>query len=192
VTAAAPSIAYAPFTLAPGTALHRVQRSRPAPSTVTIGDVRLPPAGTLAGRFDLPSTHCAAFALRDLTAVYETQARRDALAISITTLGQRELLSVATIPSFQLADLRAHTSQWPLLIAARYAPTQALADDAASKRFEGVIYLSAQEHLGECVALFGAAIKGLSTIAKTPLSVGGRLHHLVAQALIGTMLPLVP
>jgi hypothetical protein len=192
VTAAAPSIGYAPFTLTQGTTLHRVQRSRPAPGAVTIGDVRLPPTGTLAGRFDLPGTDCAAFALRELTAVYETQARRDAQAISMTTLGQRELLSVTTITSFQLADLRPHTSQWPLLVAARYGPTQALADDAFAKSFEGVIYFSAQEHLGECVALFGSAIKALSRTAKTPLSVGGQLHHLVAQALIGTMLPLVP
>jgi hypothetical protein len=59
--------------------------------------------------------------------------------------------------------------------------------------FDGVIYLSAQEHLGECVALFGrTAISAVTAVSNTPLATSGRLHRLVAQALIGTMLPLVP
>jgi len=189
---AAPAIAYAPFALPAGTALHRVQRIRPGAGTVTIGPVRLPPTGSLFGRFDLPRHPCAAFALSPLTAVYETQARRDAAAVSMTLLAQRELLSVVTTAALTLADLRPHTANWPLLIAARYGPTQALADDAFGKGHAGVVYLSAQQHLGECVALFDAAIAAVQPTAQQPLSQGGRLHRLVARALVGTMLPLVP
>lgn len=91
-----------------------------------------------------------------------------------------------------LADLRPHTAPWPLLIAARYGPTQSLAADAFSRHHDGVLSLSAQGHLGECVALFDAAIAKLRLSSRRPLDQSGRLHRLVAQAPVGTMLPLIP
>lgn len=187
-----PSIGHAPFVLPAGTALHRVQRDRPWSGTVSIGPVRLPPTGLLAGRFDLAGHPSAAFALQPLTAVYETQARRDAVAVSMRVLAQRELLSVVTTADLTLADLRPHTAPWPLLIAARYGPTQSLAADAFSRHHDGVLSLSAQEHLGECLALFDVAITKLRLSSRKPLNQSGRLHRLVAQALVGTMLPLIP
>lgn len=183
---------YGPFTLAAGTTLHRIQRARPLPTTVTIGPVRLPPVGSMLGRFDLPSTHCAAFARDELTAALETVARRTVLAVSRASLAQRELLSVNTNATLTLADLRSHTAAWPLLIADRYGPTQALAAHALGNRYHGVIYLSAQQHLGECVALFGPAIQQTTGGAMPLVSVAGGMHRAIMHALAGTLLPLVP
>jgi hypothetical protein len=189
--AAAP-FAYGAFRLAAGTTLHRIQRTRPLPTTVTVGPVRLPPAGSMLGRFDLPSSHCAAFALDELTAALETVARRNAFAISRTALAQRELLSVRTNAPLTLADLRPHTAGWPLLIADRYGPTQALSAHALASRYDGVVYLSAQQHLGECVALFGPAIQHVAGGAVPLISAVGGLHRAIMHALMGTLLPLVP
>ena len=105
----------------------------------------------MLGRFDLPSSHCAAFALDELTAALETVARRNALAISRAALAQRELLLVRTNAPLTLADLRPHTAAWPLLIADRYGPTQALSAHALANRYDGVVYWSAQQHLGDKV-----------------------------------------
>lgn len=183
---------YGPFTLAAGTTLHRIQRARPLPTTVTIGPVQLPPAGSMLGRFDLPSTLCAAFARDELTAALETIARRTALAVSRAALAQRELLSVRANATLTLADLRPHTAAWPLLIADRYGPTQALAAHAFAARYDGVVYLSAQQHLGECVALFGPAIHQVTGAAMPLVSAAGGLHRAIMRALAGTLLPLVP
>lgn len=183
---------YGSFTLAAGTTLHRIQRTQPLPTTVTIGPVRLPPAGLLLGRFDLPSADCAAFAQDELTAALETVARRNALAVSRAALAQRELLSVRTTAALTLADLRPHTAAWPLLIADRYGPTQALAAHALGNQYDGVVYLSAQQHLGECVALFGPAIHQISGVAMPLIGATGGLHRAIMHALMGTLLPLVP
>ena len=146
----------------------------------------------MLGRFDLPGTHCAAFAQDALTAALETVARRNTLAVSQAALAQRELLSVRTNVTLTLADLRSHTAAWPLLIADRYGPTQALAAHALAARFEGVIYLSAQQHLGECIALFGPAIHQVAGSAVPLVSASGGLHRAIMHALMGTLLPLVP
>lgn len=108
---------YMGYTLPAGTTLHRVQRSVPLATTVTIGPARLPPSASLLGRFELSRADCAAFALNDLTAIYETQARREAKGVSLAALAQLELLTATTTAALQLADLRPHTTPRPLLIA---------------------------------------------------------------------------
>lgn len=107
-------------------------------------------------------------------------------------LAQRQLLSVVGTGELPLADLRPHTTPWPLLIAARCGPTQSLADDAFRRDMAGVISLSAQEDLFECVALFGLAISSMRQIGRRLLNQGGQPHRRLGQALTGTMLPLVP
>ena len=182
------------FVLAAGTPLYRVQSSVPRPTSVIIGPVLLPPTGGLAGRVELPAHPVAAFALDADTAVYETVARAMARVVSLSMLAGRDLLSAKTATPLTLLDARPHANPWPFLTAARYVTTQAEADHAfGTSRLDGIVYWSAQQHGGECVALFDSAIAKLAPTATAALvSPSGGLHRLVAAALTGSQLPLVP
>src|SRR5689334_15118805 len=88
--------------------LYRVQRSTSRPGTVTIGSLKVPPAGTLSGRFDLSSLPVGYFAEAPETAIYESLARREALGLSLSVVAKRRLLALQTRRTLRLADLRPH------------------------------------------------------------------------------------
>ncbi len=186
---------YAPDCQLPAhSVLYRIQRIRSRPGTVSIGVLRLLPAGLMVGRFDLSTAVAGYFAETAETAIYETLARREATLLSIGTVGQRVLLSMHTTATLNLLDLRPHAASWPVLQSLRYASTQMLARDAHEHGFDGVVYRSAQQYGRDCYALFDEALNGLRVISKTPLREAqtGALHRAVAAAVKGSQIPLTP
>ncbi len=176
------------------TDLYRVQRpaSPAGPAGHAVGGVHLPAAQGRRGRFDLGATHVAAFALDVQTAVYETFARPNARAVSLSLLGARELPSVRTTASVPVYDARAHAHGWPFVTAARCAATQDEADDVDQlHHLFGVLYASAQRQGAQCVALFDKPLAAASSVLATlspgsaaPLhSHAGGVHHQFRQRL---------
>jgi hypothetical protein len=174
--------------------MYRIQRTRRTASTVVIGAVRLPPIGLLAGRFDLPTVPVGYFAEEPETAAYETLARREAIALSITELQSRSLLWVQLTESITLLDLRPHTPTWPVLTSLRFACTQELAGEAARHGYAGLVYRSAQQYDHDCYTLFGPAIGLLRRVESTPLvdPATGGLHRLLLDVARGAQMAVVP
>lgn len=186
---------YAPdCQLAAHSVLHRIQRIRSRPGTVSVGALRMPPAGSMVGRFDLSAMVVGYFAESAEAAIYETLARREATLLSLADVGRRVLLSMRTSATLNLLDLRPHAATWPVLQSLRYASTQMLAHDAHEHGFDGVVYRSAQQYGRDCFALFGEATSALRAISKTPLLElrTGALHRAVATAIRGSQIPLTP
>ncbi|MBX3600435.1 MAG: RES family NAD+ phosphorylase [Rubrivivax sp.] len=174
--------------------VYRVQLPAPRPGSVVIGPLILPPPGLLACRFDLAAQPVGYFGLQDVTAVYETLARRDSVAIALAIVQARVLLTARLATTgLRIADLRPHASHWPVLQAARYAPSQRLAADLQRLGYDGALYLSAQHPVRDCLALFGAANAAVAGGAVLPLydAVTSRLHRGVIDAAAGTQLPVV-
>lgn len=181
------------YRLAAAFTVYRVQRSAARPGTVTVGALKLAPAGLLAARFDLPGHAVGYFAEAPETAVYESLARREASSLSLATVGARQLLAMQSTRTLHLADLRPHVSTWPFLQSLRYAITQQIAADAHEQGFEGVMYRSAQQYGQDCLALFGAALGALKLVRRVPLvDAEGGVHRAVASAVRGSQVPLVP
>jgi RES domain-containing protein len=186
---------YAPsFDLVSPAVLYRVQRSRRRPGTLRLGHILLPPSHLLSGRFDIAGVPVGYFAEAPETAVYEVLCRREATAISMSTVALRKLLCLQTNQPLQLLDLRIHVSSWPVLQSLRVGHTQGLAADAHAHGFAGIVYSSAQQHGMSCYAIFGAELAGMRVHrADHLLEPGtGNLHVALASALRGSQVPLVP
>lgn len=182
------------FTLASPSILYRVQRLRSRRGAVAVGALRVPPRGLLLNRFDLIAEEVAYFADSSETAVYETLARREATALSMSTVAGRALLTLQTTAPLRLLDLRFHADAWPVLQSLRYAETQELAREARALGYDGLIYRSAQQYGSDCVVLFGAsAVRCVKLVTKLPLvSSAGALHRAAAEAIRGAKVPFVP
>jgi len=179
--------------LATAFTVYRVQRAAARPGTARVGALKLAPAGLLAARFDLPDHVVGYFAEAPETAMYESLARREALSLSLAAVGARQLLAMQSTRSLRLADLRPHVSTWPFLQSLRYALTQQIAADAHRQGYEGLVYRSAQQHGQDCLALFGPALGALKLVKRVPLvDAAGGLHRAVANAILGSQVPLVP
>lgn len=178
------------------TILHRVQRRRSLTGAVAIGPLRLPPAGLLLNRFDLPATDVGYFADGAEAAIYETLARREVTVLSISgAVALRQLLTLQTTVPLLLLDLRPHASRWPVLQSLRYAGNQALAAAAQTAGYQGIVYRSAQQYGADCFALFGVgALQSLRLVRRAPLVQPGTgaLHRAVADAVRGGQVPLAP
>ncbi|WP_442777241.1 RES family NAD+ phosphorylase [Sphaerotilus montanus] len=174
--------------------MYRIQRTRRTASTVAIGAVRLPPTGLLTGRFDLPNAPVGYFAEEPETAAYETLARREAKALSMTDLETRSLLWVQLTEPVTLLDLRPHTPTWPVLTSLRFACTQELASDAAHHGYAGLVYRSAQHYDHDCYTLFAPAVGLLRRVESTPLvdRPTGGLHRLMRDVARGAQMAFVP
>lgn len=183
-----PSIHHVPVP----TILRRVQRVRARPGSAAIGSVRMAPAGTLSGRFDLATDVTGYFATSSTTAVLESTVRRETFEVSMALLKTRLELVVHTTRPLALLDLRPNATQWPVLQSLRFSETQELAADAAAAGFDGIIYRSAQHFGQDCYALLGGAMSGLKLIQKIPLvdPLTGRLHRAVYEALTHAKVPL--
>jgi len=177
--------------LAAGQALFRVQRARGG--GVRRGPLRLAPAGSMSGRFDLPDAPCAYFGEAPDTAVYESLFRREATFQSLNVMKGRELLTAQVRRTLQLGDLRPHTPNWPVLQSLRFSETQELALDAFAAGLDGLIYRSAQQHGQDCVVMFDPPADIVAARARTPL-IGpmGQLNRWVALAARRSKVPLVP
>jgi hypothetical protein len=174
--------------------VYRIQLPAPRPTSVVIGAVFMSPLGTMAYRFDLPAQAVGYFAMSEAAAVYETLARRDVRSIVLATVKARHLLTARlTTAGLRLADLRPHTTDWPVLQAGRYATTQTLAEDLQAQGFDGLVYRSAQQHAADCLALFGPANAAVASISSMPLfdAARMRLHRAVVDGARGSVLPVV-
>jgi hypothetical protein len=176
------------------TILSRVQRQRSRPGAVAIGPLRLPPRGLMKGRFDLADDDVGYFADSPETAIYETLARREATALSMSTLAKRSLLTLRTTAPLTLLDLRCHACAWPVLQSLRYQITQELAKSAREHGYQGIVFRSAQQYGSDCFALFGDALRTIRLESKLPLLQPGTgaLHRAMAAAVRGSQIPLTP
>jgi hypothetical protein len=182
------------FTLSAPFILHRVQRLRSRRGTVAVGALRLPPRGLLSGRFDLPDDEVGYFAESGETAVYETLARREAATLAMSAVAARALLTLRTTSSLQLIDLRFHANAWPVLQSLRYDLTQGLSRDARDLGYQGIVYRSSQQYGADCFAIFGRGpLASLRLESRVPLRQPGTgaLHRTVADAVRGSMVPVV-
>jgi RES domain len=120
----------------------------------------------MVGRFDLKADTVGYFSAAAETAVYETMVRRPAAMVSYSELHKRSLITLQAAQSLNLLDLRPHSHDWPALQSPRYAPAWELAEDASNAGYDGIAYLSAQQHAAECYAIFGPAMKHLTSTTK--------------------------
>jgi len=182
------------LTQPPGTRVFRVQRSRTRGGCVAFGrHLRVAPAGLMFGRFDLHAQPVGYFSAETETAVYETMVRRSAEAVPLSELQTRSLVELRMTAPLKLLDLRQLAHEWPFVQSPRYEHTTELAEDASREGFDGVVYLSAQQHAAACFAIFGPALPALRSIKKEPLvNESGALHIAVARAITGAQAKLVP
>lgn len=173
--------------------LYRVQRLRARPGSVAIGPLRLPPVGLMVGRFDLVEAPVAYLATSPDTAIFETWARREARIAPFDALTRSGLLEVATLSGLTLLDLRHETNAYPVLQSIRWHETQELAAEAHARGLQGLIYSSAQQLGGSCVALFDLQPRSLKLIEKLPLvdPTGKQLLRVAAHALDRAKIPVV-
>jgi hypothetical protein len=182
-----------PTTLAAGQAFYRVQRRRSSSQTVQRGPLKLAPAGTLSGRFDLTHRPTAYLAEAPDTAIYEAVFRREAIAVSLAKLATQSLLAVQLLHDLVLGDLRPHASAWPVLQSLRQSETQELAAEAHAAGYAGLLYRSAQQHGQDCMALFDPPTGAFKTVSLTQLvNPNGAINRWVAVAVRGSRVPLVP
>jgi hypothetical protein len=174
--------------------LYRIQRQRSRPGTVAVGPLRVAPSGLLRARFDLPHLEVGYFAESGETAVYESLARRDDSFLAMSVLAGRALLTVSTVQTLPLLDLRPHAGAWPVLQSERYESTQELALEAHELHYQGLVYRSAQQYGADCYVLFGEALKALRLVSKQLLvhPRTGALHQAAAAAVLGSQVPLAP
>lgn len=174
--------------------LYRIQRARARRGSLRVGRILLPPSHLLNGRFDLSGISVGYFAEAPETAVYESLCRREATAVSLQAAAMRTLLCVQTTQPMMLLDLRMHASSWPVLQSLRVRHTQELAAEAHAQGFAGIVYCSAQQPNMDCYAIFGDALASLRAVWSERLTEPstGNLHAVLASAIKGSQVPLVP
>lgn len=180
-------------TIPAGQTFFRTQRARATRQTVRRGPLKLAPAGVMSGRFDLADVPTAYLAEAPETALYEAVFRREVVAVSMSALGQRELLAAQLLREVQLGDLRPHAGTWPILQSLRHSQTRELAAQAHAAGFDGFIYRSAQQFGQDCIVLFDPDAASTKALWRTPLvNVAGAVNRWVAAAVRGSGVPLVP
>lgn len=183
----------APFRLAAGQSLFRVQRSTVTGAAIARGPLHLAPVGSMSGRFDLAAVPCAYLAEAPDTALFEATFRRESVSVSVAALKLRELLAIKTGPDLVLADLRPHATAWPVLQSLRFSQTQALAAAVQQAGFPGLVYRSAQHFAQDCVVLFDPGNAATTALWRVALANGaGAVNRWVADAAQRSRVPLVP
>lgn len=182
------------FTLHAHVTLFRVQRVPEHHRGLTVGGIHLNHPGGLVWRYDLPDEPTAYFAQSPTTACYEALCRRDKRWVSLSEIKRRELLVMTTTAAIQLLDLRSAAMEWPVLQSQAFSFTQGVALEARDAGYKGLIYPSAQQLGGDCIALFSGALSDQSLVAREQLIDPGsqELHLACAQALERSGLFLAP
>lgn len=182
------------FTLHAHVTLFRVQRVPQHHRGLTVGCLHLNHPGGLVWRYDLPDEATAYFAQSPTTACYEALCRRDKPWVSLDEIKRRELLVMTTTAATQLLDLRSAAMEWPVLQSQVFSFTQGVALEAREAGYKGLIYPSAQQLGGDCIALFPGAFSDQRLLAREPLlDPGGQtLHIAFEQALERSGLFLAP
>jgi hypothetical protein len=182
-----------PVVLPASQTVYRVQRKRARPGTATIGPLKMAPPGDMSGRFALANTTSCYFAESPETAIYESLVRREALALSISSAADRQLLCLQTTRPMQLLDLRQHASSWPVLQSLRFTVTQSIAAGARAEGFEGIAYRSAQHYGQDCLVVFGPGARSFKLVWRRALvREDGSMHQALAAAIRGGQIVLAP
>ncbi len=180
-----------PTSLATSQTVYRVQRLRARRGSARVGQLKLPPAGTLNSRFAVANALVGYFAESPETAVYETLVRREATSLSLDVARSRELLCLQAARPINLLDLRPHAPTWTFLQSLRFAVTRAVADEAMAAGFEGIAYRSPQHYGQDCFALFGPALQSLALAWRHPLMLpDGSMHQALYTAIRGGQIEL--
>lgn len=182
------------FDLPAPSVLFRIQRARARRGSFRVGPILLPPTHLLSGRFDVAGVAVGYFSAAPDTAVYESLCRREATGVSMKSAELRTLLCVQTGQPMTLLDLRMHASSWPVLQSLRLTHTQELAAEMHAQGLHGIVYCSAQQPNMDCYAIFGDALTGLRAVWSERLVEPGtgNLHAVLAGAIKGSQVPLVP
>ncbi len=183
----------APYKLAAGQSLYRVQRRTAISGTTRRGPLKLAPPGVTAGRFDLEATPCAYLAESPETSLYESVFRREVTGVSLTRLAQLELVTVQITHESEFGDLRPHASSWPVLQSLRYRETRELAEAAFNAGYQGLLYRSAQQFGQDCMVWFDPPAGAVKLLSATPLvNESGALSRWAFDAARRSRVPLVP
>ncbi len=172
---------------------YRVQLIKALKGSVRSCGFVLPPAGALAGRFDLVDEPVAYLADSELTTLYERFFRRETRAVHLDQLKLRALAMFTATAPLRLADMRALPEQFPVLVSQRYELSQLTARTFRDQGVHGVLYASAQHPEHACLCLFSEGIKRMkrtSQVALIQLSTGA-LHKAVVLAARGSQVPLL-
>ena len=182
-----------PTLLAASRTIYRIQHTRRRAGTLTIGPLKLAPAGDLSTRFAVPAAAAGYFAESPDTAVYEALARREAVSLSLSKAAVRQLLCLQAERPIHLLDLRQHVSSWPVLQSLRFSATQQVAAEALAAGFEGIAYRSAQHYGQDCFVVFGGALSALKLVWRKMLVMpDGAMHQALATAIRGAQIAVVP
>lgn len=176
-----------------GQSWYRVQLTKALKGSMRVSGFILPPAGAMAGRFDLVDEPVAYLADSEETTLYERFFRRETRAVHVDQLKQRALTVFTTIAPLRLADMRALPEQFPVLISQRYELSQAAARTFRDQGLHGVLYASAQHPEHACLCLFGAGISRMKRSSQVALiqASTGALHKAVVLAARGSQVPLL-
>lgn len=153
----------------------------------------LPPAGSLAGRFDLANEPTAYLADSAETALYESLFRREVRSCHWERLEQRSLVSFEGRMSLRLADLRGLEERYPVLQSMRYETSQKFAQDCRLQELHGILYASAQHPHHSCVCLFKAGMERTRKLNSSALveRASDALLKSVVNAARGSQVPIV-
>lgn len=149
----------------------------------------------MTGRFDLPGESVAYGCGTELTALYETDFRREVVTgVSIQRLAQRELVCFHSTDAMSVADLRVHAPRFPVLASLRYSETQELAHEIWSNGYSGIVYSSAQQPGADCFVFFPQVLALLKVWSSAPLvnPANGAFHVSVGRAHDGSRIPVIP
>jgi RES domain len=176
-----------------GQSWHRVQLTKPLKGSVRVSGFILPPAGALAGRFDLADEPVAYLADSDATTLYERFFRRETRSLHIDQLKMRSIAVFTTTATLRLADLRALPEQFPVLVSQRYELSQLTARTCRDQGLHGLLYASAQHPEHACLCLFREGISRMRRSIQMPLiqASTGALHKAVVLAARGSQVPLL-
>jgi RES domain-containing protein len=177
----------------PGQIWHRVQLKRALKQSVRINNLVLAPFGGLENRFDLPDESVAYLADSPETALYERFFRRKVTSLHIQQFEKRVLISVKSVASLRLVDVRNLAEQYPVLVSERLASTQALAAACRQSDVHGILYASAQHPQHACVCLFLSGVARIKKVAATELLQPGTglMHTALVMAARGSQIPIL-
>ena len=182
-----------PITLAASQTVYRVQRIRVRPGAAAIGPLKMAAIGDMSSRFAVASAVVGYFAESPETVIYESLARREAVALSISNAAIRQLLCLRTTRPVHVLDLRQHASSWPVLQSLRFSATQEIAEEALAAGYEGIAYRSAQQYGQDCFVVFGASLRGFKLVWRRALMLpDGSMHQALVNAIHGGQIMLTP
>jgi len=178
-----------------GFCFYRVQLTKPIKNTLRIGDVLMPPANVMNGRYSCEFQPTAYFADSGITALYEALFRRERSdGVPLEDLRRRSLIAFLNQSILRLVDIRGVEEEYPLLQSQRLNETRRISSEVHRAGFDGIIYSSAQHPRHDCVCLYSPGIEKMKLRHALSLVRPGSnaLLELVVEASRRSALEIVP